>query len=83
MLKRTKPILSDLGTYLTKVPSTQHRPKATSSILYHEGNTGEEIRRITVTSSSNESSTDNLGSRLVMRGEASLHPPSPLFTACF
>jgi hypothetical protein len=42
MLKRTKPILSDLGTYLTKVPSIQHRPKATSSILYLEGNAGEE-----------------------------------------
>ncbi len=39
--------------------------------------------RITVTSSSNEISTDQSGDRVVVRGEALLRPPPPLSTVCF
>ncbi len=44
----------------------------------HEGNTR---RRITVTSSSNEMSTYQLGNRVVVRGAALLHLHPPLSTA--
>ncbi len=40
-------------------------------------------RRTTVTSSLNEISTNQLGTRVVVRGEALLSPPPPLSTAGF
>jgi hypothetical protein len=51
------------------------------SSFYHEGNTEEESNGYVVFF--NEMPTDQLGNRVVMRGEELLRPPPPLSTAGF